>query len=439
MGEILDRAKLIIRTKLHSRRERSAFKPNRDQLGQVRETVADLNRVGVLNEHQASGLQDVIDDMTVKAPGVDIDGLTGIGSERIKLAKKVITSTDRPGLIDVDGLAAIEYSHDLAQKAETQARPEAQVHTDSPERAVSRRMFLAGLGGTAVLGLLYLVQSNSRKTDQVVAVSTRVPAIIPTVETKPIQVPIRLSGILGSEQDAWEKVLGTLIEIEPFPSSVTPEVKNNLEAFGFKLMYLPRLELGSLAELKSREARFYLDELQKRYPNWKHYETMSEVEKKDQSVPRNLVERFWRGVENNEFMFPKLGRWVAVENIPKPSQGEKYKITQLPSMLGFENRVGVSRVELSAAMDREKAGLITKMELKESDIRLPEPLEWNLMANREGWGATQTMELVNVTNNNTVWVGNSESGGAASFWVGMAPANTRNNSVGFRIVVVLSS
>lgn len=225
MGEILDRARLIIRTKLSSRRERSAFKPNRDHLNQTRKIVADLNRVGALNDHQAAGLNDVIDDMTVKAPGVDIDGLTGIGSERIGFAKKVIASTGRPGLIDVDGLAAVEYSHDLAQKAEAQAaRPGSQPVVDSGSRTVLRRAVLLGLGGATagVLGLTVYNAIHSYK-ETVSFVCTVVPGVVPVVQRTPDGLPAleKAKDILGVDflgSEAIKKTFGIDLNAEKIPA-----------------------------------------------------------------------------------------------------------------------------------------------------------------------------------------------------------------------------
>ncbi len=246
------------------------------------------------------------------------------------------------------------------------------------------------------------------------------------------------------EQRKWQDILGTRVEVKPLPASVTPEVRKNLEAFGFELIYLPKLDLGSLADLKKVGESKYLDDLQKRYPNWRHYESMADREKSDHSKPRNLNEWYWGFVKGGNIDFPGLpGQWVAVEKMPKPAYREKYESTPVGARLGFKDRFDVTWNNAKAAIDKEKAKLLTDIGLRSgADMRMLEALEWNLIANREGWGKTDTYEWVNTEvrdagDSRRVYVGYSDDGGAA--YAGWDRPGASAGSLGFRVAVILGS
>jgi hypothetical protein len=236
-------------------------------------------------------------------------------------------------------------------------------------------------------------------------------------------------------------VLGSRVEVKPLPSSLTPEVRRNLEAFGFELVYLPKLELGTLTDLKRMGEGRFLDDLQRRYPNWKHYESMSDTDQKDHSKPRNLSEWYWGRVKDENVTFPQLpGQWVAVEKMPKPAYGTAYESTPTGARLGFPDRFNVSWNDAKAAIDREKARLLGDIGLRSgADMRMLETLEWNLVANREGWGATNTYEWTNSEyrgsgGSGRLIAGRSGLGGAAGADWGH-PSDSGDN-IGFRAAVV---
>lgn len=264
---------------------------------------------------------------------------------------------------------------------------------------------------------------------------TSTPDVFPTPESTPDT---------NVEQRKWQEILGTRVEVKPLPASVTPEVRRNLEAFGFELMYLPKLELGTLAELKRSGESRYLDDLQRRYPNWKHYESMGDRDQSDHSKPRNLNEWFWELVKDENIKFPELpGQWVAVEKMRKPAYRETYESTPVGARLGFRDRFNVSWNDAKAAVDREKARILGDIGLiSGADLRMPEALEWNLMAHREGWGSTNTYEWTNTEYRASgasyrVCVGRSGGGGAASaFWV---PPDFSDDGLGFRLAVYLGT
>lgn len=248
------------------------------------------------------------------------------------------------------------------------------------------------------------------------------------------------------EQRRWQDVLGSRVEVKPIPSSITPEVRRNLEALGLELVYLPKLELGTLADLKRLGEGRFLDDLQRRYPKWKHYESMRDTEKEDHSVSRNLNEWYWGLVKDGKVDFPGLsGQWMAVEKVEKPAYRSKYPRTPLAEKLGFrDDRFNVSWNDAHNAIEREKRKILSEIGLpgRESDLRLLETVEWNLLGNREGWGKTNTYEWTNTEyresgDSDRLVVGDSDLGGAA--YVYWDPPGLSYVLVGFRAAVVLGS
>lgn len=86
---------------------------------------------------------------------------------------------------------------------------------------------------------------------------------------------------IRNEINAWRRVLGAEVDIQPLPASVTPEVRHNLERMGMELRFVPALNLGTLDELKRNGQERFLDDLQRKYPNWRRYETLSDSERED--------------------------------------------------------------------------------------------------------------------------------------------------------------
>jgi len=246
------------------------------------------------------------------------------------------------------------------------------------------------------------------------------------------------------EQNAWRDVLGTNVEVPPLPAVVTPEVKRNLERLGFELRYIPKLDIDTLDDLKRKGEDKFLDDLQRRYPNWRRYKTLNDNQRKDYKVTRNLDEWFWGLAKEGRMEFPKLpGTWVAVETMPKPSYGDTYAKTPVGEVLGLDDRFNVSWNDANKAIQDHKRELLTQAGLPAStSVRMLEAVEWNLLANREGWGATDTYEWTNTETrgdggSGRVVVGGSDVGGAARA-NRRAPGDSRGY-LGFRLAVVLGS
>ena len=246
-----------------------------------------------------------------------------------------------------------------------------------------------------------------------------------------------------SEQEAWKKVLGVEVDIAPIPDSVTPEVREKLKDLGMELRFIPDLDLDTVEEIKKIGVDEYLKSLQRRYPNWHKYETLSDSQKSDHSIPRNIEEWYWNLVKDGKVSFPKLsGKWIAVETILKPQYGEKYGSSKITDELGLEDRFNVSWNDASKRISEAEGNILSAAGLPiiGEQVRMLEAVEWNLLANREGWGKTNTYEWTNTEyrgdgDSHRILGGGSVSGGAANANWGRPELS--NDLVGFRLAVVL--
>lgn len=255
------------------------------------------------------------------------------------------------------------------------------------------------------------------------------------------------SELVKREQEAWQRVLGTRIEVKLLPESVTVEVKENLERMGFSLRYVPALDIGNLADLRERGVDEYLTELQRQYPKWRPFESLSDRERGDHTVPRNLAQGYyWRRVRDGSIAFPVLpGQWMGVETVDKPTYGDKYARTPFAESLGVRHdRFCVSWNDAHNAIEREKARILSDIGISERsvDLRFLEALEWNLLGNREGWGKTNTYEWTSSEYRDSrdsfrLTVGGSARGGASN--VSYDRPAYSYDYVGYRAAVVLGS
>lgn len=262
--------------------------------------------------------------------------------------------------------------------------------------------------------------------------------------TSPVESKTVVSSeTLKSEQESWKNVLGVDVEISPLPTSVTPEVREKLKNLGMELRFIPNLDLNTLTEIKRSGVDEYLKTLQSRYPNWHKYETLTDAQKNDHSVSRNLEEWYWNLVKDEKVPFPTLpGKWIAVETMPKPKYGDKYSPSKITDELGLEDRFNVSWNDAKKAIDSAEGNLLSAMGLPiiGGQVRMLEAVEWNLLANREGWGKTNTYEWTNTEysddgDSRRVVVGYSVYGGAA--YANWDRPEASDDCLGFRLAVVL--
>lgn len=261
------------------------------------------------------------------------------------------------------------------------------------------------------------------------------PEVRPTIPSIDIQ---------RQEQQKWLDLLGTRVDIKPLPAHITPEVQRKLEGMGLKIVYIPQLNLDPTS-LKNKEVSAYLNDLAGRYPKWKPYEFLSNLEKTDHTVVRNLNKWYWERVKKDTVGFPVLyGQYMAVEMMPKPKLGDKYQKSDLTGAMGLNDRFDVSWNNATQGIITMKSFITSKAGLDRAPviIRMLTALEWNLLANREGWGKTNTYEWVNDEyrgsgDSGRLMVGYSDLGGAAyALW---GPPDRSRGYVGFRVAVVLGA
>jgi hypothetical protein len=252
--------------------------------------------------------------------------------------------------------------------------------------------------------------------------------------------------VVTTERNAWRKVLGTNVKVTPLPANITPEVKLYMDLLGFKLRYIPKLNLDTLGELKLKGEEQLLKNLQVRYVNWRRYETLSPIERTDHSVKRNLEQWFWELAKNENMEFPKQsGTWIAVETVEKPPMGKSYDKTPAMEAMTLENYFNVSAENADQAIADKFLPWFSRqtgLHLKDIDARMLTAIEWNLLSNREGWGKTDTYEWTSTQALSydgiyrRVIVGNSDSRRVPTTWTN---TQTSSDDLGFRVAVVLKT
>lgn len=204
------------------------------------------------------------------------------------------------------------------------------------------------------------------------------------------------------ERKAWREVLGVDVEVEPFPRTITLKAIESLEHFGMELRWMPHLDLGTKEDLEDRGeedgVERYLKDLEWKYPNWHRLEGLSTEELGDYRIPRNVERYYWERVKKGIAPFPKLdGYWMGVEVLSKPnvpfpqhqSSGEyDYEHTK---MTDYISEFGGCREDRLYCSWQSIDNVLSYRQ----NYRLLEVLEWNLLANREGWGHTNFSEWTN--------------------------------------------
>jgi hypothetical protein len=233
----------------------------------------------------------------------------------------------------------------------------------------------------------------------------------------------RLKELRDREQNAWKNALAGDVKVNSLPKYVDSGVIQKLQGMRLELRFIPSLNLDPIGT----DVQGYLKKLEARYPGWK-----------------NARKLYWESVKDGKFSFPMLaGQWVAVEIGEKPALRDKYPRTPLAVELGFDNdRLNISWNSIHDAIEREKQRILCDIGLPAelTDLRLLEALEWNLLANREGWGKTETWEWTNTKfcgdgHKRVIVVGNRDLGGAGCICT-RSPVNSRKH-LGFRAVIVL--
>lgn len=240
--------------------------------------------------------------------------------------------------------------------------------------------------------------------------------------------------IIKREKEEWRKVLGVDIEVDPLPDSVTPELVNSLKHLGMELRYIPKIDFIDTFDMYNGYIR--PDMLARKYPNWKGLEGLTEGQRKDPKIYRNLPEDYWKdygaGTKSN-------GYWLAVEVLPKPDRGQEYVETELSKTLEVKTRFLTYKYELDNILTRKRYDLLKQLFGRQSyryetDFRLLSPLEWNLLGNREGWGGTDTYEMISLKSQDMV-IGNSDLDGAGGLYDRDRDDLVKKKKAGFRLAL----
>jgi len=254
------------------------------------------------------------------------------------------------------------------------------------------------------------------------------------------------SGTVSTEQDAWNNVLGGDVKVDTLPNIVTPQIRQSFKNMGLELRFIPSLDhLGTLKDLQSkRSVEEYLEGLKQRYPKWRRLNELNKNEIADYKVRRNLQELYWVSVRNEKFPFPEFsGRWVAIETNDNPEWVNEHIVREFARKSGsYDDGLRMSWNNVNAAIYEEKKRVLSKVGLpaERADIRLLDALEWNLLANREGWGKTDMYEwtktkFIGFGHTRIVIVGKFVFGGAGC--VSTSSPVSYDDDVGFRAAIVL--
>lgn len=275
-----------------------------------------------------------------------------------------------------------------------------------------------------------------------VALSSENPMGAKSTETRQ---PIT-SELQRTEQEYWSSFLGVQAEVSPLPTEVTRDVVEKLKDLGMEIRSLPKLDIGTLDDLKKMGTQAFLARIEQKYPGLKVlYKSLSGSNRQNHSIRPLLDKRYWDWVKDGITAFPdgyNKGGWLAVETMSKPAYGTSYATTLLSQKLGFLNRFNVSAEKADRAVREQTASILTDSGLPNNrSVRMPTAEEWNLLAYREGWDATN-----NTCYDTWEWT-NTEAdldGASRRVIVGVAPVTWSDPSrsfayIGFRVVVVLGT
>ncbi len=250
------------------------------------------------------------------------------------------------------------------------------------------------------------------------------------------------------EHNELRNILGAKVEVKLLPDYVTPEIIKNLHRFGFnKIIYSKKLHgLTDADYIKTEGVENCLKEIELLYPKLRIYESLSNKEKIDHSIPRMLQKWYLQNVlSGNINICNSSDVWLAIETVHKPDYKSKYIDTLVADMLRLDgDRFIKSCDAVDEAIEKEKSKVLRLLGLSgtPATLRMLEADEWNQTANRLGWGKTDTCEWTNTKYRHPngrvgrVIAGHSNYGGAG--YARGAFTNYQSGGVGWRVAIVLN-
>lgn len=247
------------------------------------------------------------------------------------------------------------------------------------------------------------------------------------------------------EQECWSTLLRAPVELPPMPRDLTPAVaeKFNGDPEYMGIRAFPKLDIGTLDDLERLGIDDFLARIEQKYPGLHVYEKLTETEKHDHTIGRLPEKWYWRQVEKEDTAFPRkygTGGWLVIEVMPKPAYGSSYEQTMISDRLDHPERFNISWNTAHRDISSHKSAILSKLGLPtHCDVRMQSIEESNMLANREGLGATNTNEWVEnkYYGEGRLMVGNSDHGGASHVRWDFPALST--DHIGFRVVAVLDS
>jgi len=260
-----------------------------------------------------------------------------------------------------------------------------------------------------------------------------------------------LERIEKREKAAWGKVLGipeTQVVLPELSTDITAEMllkfENDPEHVGIRAF--PKLEIGTLDDLKALGVDAFLENIEKKYSGLRVYESLDDGDKLDHMIGRLPQKWYWDKVKDETISFPEgynKGNWLVVEVMPKPAQGNSYDKTMISDELGYTERFHVSWEAAHQHISTHKPAILLKLRLPANrEVRRLKVEEFNMLANREGLGATNTYEWTEDEyrgsgSSGRLIIGSSLGGGAAK--VSWCYAGYSNDAIRVRVAVVVGS
>lgn len=251
--------------------------------------------------------------------------------------------------------------------------------------------------------------------------------------------------LLESEEKAWFDVLGRELAIPPLSLFIPLEVIRSMEEMGFEIVYIPGFDILNFTHLKRSGAENFIGMLQKIFPKWRRYETLTPQQKTDFSTTKNLGIWFWEAIEFNAITYPKLpGAWVAIEKEPIRFSREQQSVTPTLKALEFDSYYNHSVQDVEQAIEQNFVPWFleqTGLEAHDVDVRMLTAVEWNLLANRFGWGKTRELTSTEYGRmyqgqRDRVTVGLSSDEGSSAI-VGTIGFSESDEQAKFRVAIIL--
>jgi hypothetical protein len=208
----------------------------------------------------------------------------------------------------------------------------------------------------------------------------------PTPEIQPTRTLIE---VISLNKKKWEEKLGrSNLQFHPVPESLTPEVLRHSHRYEYTAVDFPDLrEYINKEKFDSMQVPEFLDYVENLLPGFHHYESLTNDQKNDLSIWRNLNEWFWENVKRGKIDFPDCsGGWYLIETTKKLSQPSK-----ITGKLRFEELESLfddySLSDINSAINRGELEILDALKLKKDQgkVIILDAVKLNLVYNLLGF------------------------------------------------------